>query len=634
MFDRKDFKEIIKRSHERCMREYRVPKHRIFPTKIVKGKEFTKLCEENSQIIKAATPYMKILYDFLKGSGFFLDLTDKDGIILSVIGDEDVIEVAKAMGMMEGTDMSERSTGTNAIGTALYEDCPIQLVEKEHFITAYHIWTCSGATIHDDKGNVIGCINLTGRYQLAHPHTLGLVVAAVKSIENHMKKEQSQNELFEAYQYLDTIVNSIETGILTVNIDGAVISVNKEACTMLDLIEENIIHKNIKRILENWDNIYEEVIRGKGYENKEVSFFIKDKKRFNLSVYAIRDKDDSITGMTLVMKDIQKVYNMVNKYTGMSAKYTFSDIIGECEAIKKLKYYAKSIANSPSTVLIQGESGTGKELIAQAIHNSSDRKDFGFVAINCGAIPKNLIESELFGYEEGAFTGARKGGHPGKFELANNGTIFLDEIGEMPLDMQVSLLRVLQEGYVARIGGNKYIAVDVRIIAATNKNLKEEIEKGTFREDLYYRLSVIPIFVPPLRERIGDIPILIDHFLKIKALKLNKPVPTIHTSLYYKLLNHYWPGNIRELENCIENIVNMDGTISYNFSGKSVRSSEVQEKKLDYNMCSLEEWEKIAITKCIEGCLGNLSNAAKVLGINRTTLYNKIEKYNISKFRI
>lgn len=634
MFDRKDFKEIIKRSHERCMREYRVPKHRVFPTKIVKENEFTKLCEENSQIIMVATPYMKILYDFLKGSGFFLDLTDKDGIILSVIGDEDVIEVAKAMGMMEGTDMSERSTGTNAIGTALYEDCPLQLMEKEHFITAYHIWTCSAATIHDNNGDIIGCINLTGKYQLAHPHTLGLVVAAVKSIENHMKKEQSQNELFEAYQYLDTIVNSIETGILTVNIKGEVISINKEACLMLEVHEDNIINKNIKNVLENWNYICDEIVRHKGYENKEVSFFTKDKKRVNLSVYPIRDKDDTITGMTLVMRDIQKVYNMVNKYTGMSAKYTFDDIIGECEAIKKLKYYSKSIANSPSTVLIQGESGTGKELIAQAIHNSSDRKDFGFVAINCGAIPKNLIESELFGYEEGAFTGARKGGHPGKFELANNGTIFLDEIGEMPLDMQVSLLRVLQEGYVARIGGNKYIPVDVRIIAATNKNLKEEIEKGTFREDLYYRLSVIPIFVPPLRERIGDIPILIDHFLKIKALKLNKPVPTIHTSLYYKLLNHYWPGNIRELENCIENIVNMDGTISYNFSGKSVRSSEVQEKKLDYNMCSLEEWEKIAITKCIEGCLGNLSNAAKVLGINRTTLYNKIEKYNINKFKI
>ena len=198
-----------------------------------------------------------------------------------------------------------------------------------------------------------------------------------------------------------------------------------------------------------------------------------------------------------IFKDIQNVYNMVNKYTGMSAAYTFGDIIGESQNIVKLKAQAKSISDSPSTVLIQGESGTGKELIAQAIHNNSSRRNSSFVAINCGAIPKSLIESELFGYEEGAFTGAKRGGHPGKFELANGGTLFLDEIGEMPLDMQVSLLRVLQEGCVTRLGGNKCTLTDVRIVAATNKDLKKEIERGTFRDDLYYRLSVIPIHVPP-----------------------------------------------------------------------------------------------------------------------------------------
>lgn len=631
MFNTEGYKEIIQASHIRCREEYRVPIDRIFPTRIIQGKEFMNLLKENYELIKVAKPFMKILYDFLKGSGFFIDLTDKDGIILSVIGDRDVIDIAEAMGMMEGTDMNEKSTGTNAIGTALQEDCPIQMAEKDHYIKAYHIWTCSACTIHSEEGSIIGCLNLTGKYQLVHPHTLGLVVAAVKSIENHIKKERSQNELFEAYQYLNTIVNSIDTGILTVNIYGIIKSINNIACTMLEVNSEDIIEANIVNILENWSYIYDEISNGNEYENKEISFNILDKKkRVNLNAYAIRDKHGVITGMALVLKDIQKVYDMVNKYSGMRARYTFQDIIGESEKMVNLRYYAKSIANSPSTVLIQGESGTGKELIAQAIHNSSDRKDYGFVAINCGAIPKNLIESELFGYEEGAFTGARKGGHPGKFELANNGTIFLDEIGEMPLDMQVNLLRVLQEGYVTRIGGRKYIPVDVRVIAATNKNLIEEIEKGTFREDLYYRLSVIPIFVPPLRERTGDVPILLEHFLKLKSLKLKKPILKLKDELYYKLISYDWPGNIRELENCIENIVNMDGNISFSFNNRVMEVvKQGNESILKYNMCSLEEWEKMAILSCIENCQGNLSKASKILGINRTTLYNKINRYNI-----
>lgn len=631
MFTTEGYKEIIQASHKRCLEEYGVPTDRVFPTRIIQGKEFTELLKENCELIKVAKPFMKILYDFLKGSGFFIDLTDKEGIILSVIGDSDVIDIAEAMGMMEGTDMSERSTGTNAIGTALYEDCPVQMAERDHYINAYHIWTCSACTIHSEEGNIIGCLNLTGKYQLVHPHTLGLVVAAVKSIENHIKKERSQNELFEAYQYLNTIVNSIDTGILTVNIYGIVKSINNIACTMLEVKHEDIIEVSIVKILENWSYIYDEISKGNEYENKEISFTILDKKkRVNLNAYAIRDKSGVIAGMALVLKDIQKIYDMVNKYSGMRARYTFQDIIGESENMVNLRYYAKSIANSPSTVLIQGESGTGKELIAQAIHNSSDRKDYGFVAINCGAIPKNLIESELFGYEDGAFTGARKGGHPGKFELANNGTIFLDEIGEMPLDMQVNLLRVLQEGYVTRIGGRKYIPVEARVIAATNKNLIEEIEKGTFREDLYYRLSVIPIFVPPLRERTGDVPILLEHFLKLKSLKLKKPVLKLKDELYYKLISYDWPGNIRELENCIENIVNMNGNISFSFSNRVMEVvKQGNEGMLKYNMCSLEEWEKMAILRCIENCQGNLSKASKILGINRTTLYNKINRYNI-----
>lgn len=503
------------------------------------------------------------------------------------------------------------------------------------FITisdSFHVWTCSAATIHSEDGNIVGCLNLTGRRQLAHPHTLGLVVAAVKSIENQMEVEKAQNELFRAYQYLNKIINSINSGIFAVDTNGLVKAINNSACKMLEVREEDVINRNVENVLDNWKYIFDQLKIGNDYENKEIIYSGGEKKkRFNLNMYPIKNQKCTITGMVGILKDIQNVYNLVNKYTGMRATYTFDDIIGKSKEILKIKEQARSIANSPSTVLIQGESGTGKELIAQSIHNSSNRKNNSFVAINCGAIPKSLIESELFGYEEGAFTRAKRGGHPGKFELANGGTLFLDEIGEMPLDMQVNLLRVLQEGCVTRVGGNKCINIDVRIIAATNKDLKKEVEKGTFREDLYYRLSVIPIYVPPLRERKGDIEILIEHFLKVKAIKLGKPIPKIRHDIYEKIINYNWPGNVREMENCIENIVNLDGNTSFNFKieGLSKEQSNSSEKILEYDMCSLEQWELKAIKSCIDKCNGNITKTSRILGINRSTLYSKLKKYNI-----
>jgi transcriptional regulator with PAS, ATPase and Fis domain len=414
--------------------------------------------------------------------------------------------------------------------------------------------------------------------------------------------------------------------------NGIIRSLNSKLCEMLDVKEEEIINQHVDNFSEDWSHIGYELSNGKVYENKETIYYGNDKKtRFDLSVYPIKNYSDNIIGTVWVIKDIKNVYDLVHKYTGMSAVYTFDDIIGESKEILELIELAKSVSDSPSTILIQGESGTGKELIAQSIHNNSSRRNKSFVAINCGAIPKGLIESEFFGYEEGAFTGAKRGGHPGKFELANGGTLFLDEIGEMPLDLQVSLLRVLQEGSISRLGGDKCTFVDVRVIASTNKDLKKEIEQGTFREDLYYRLSVIPLYVPSLREREGDIEILIKHFLKMKSEKLGKPIPEINRDLYEKLINYSWPGNIREMENCIENIVNMGGKTSFKFEGAAEleNNSNIIKRDLEYNMCTLEEFEKKAISTCLKQCNGNITKAAQILGVNRSTIHLKIKKYQI-----
>ncbi|MDD3168122.1 MAG: sigma 54-interacting transcriptional regulator [Eubacteriales bacterium] len=629
MSEVENYSVIINRSHKRCM-QHGVERSRAFPERILRGNELRRLLEKNAELIIIARPFIEILYELLRGSGFSIYLTDKDGIVLTIIGDMSILEDQKKTGIFVGTDMSEKSAGTNAIGTALYENCSVQISGEEHYITPFHIWTCSAAVIHNEAGNCIACLNLTGRCQLAHPHTLGLVVAAVRSIENQMKVEKTQKDLREAYEYLDTVMDSSKVGYLAADINGIVKVINNTLCTMLDLKEEKIINKKASRILDKWEFILEELRNGNAYENREIIYFGNEKKnRFDLSVYPIKTKTDQITGTVAIFKDIQKVYNLVNKYTGMSASYTFEDVLGESKGILKLKEQAKRISNSPSTVLIQGESGTGKELIAQAIHNNSDRRHNSFVAINCGAIPKSLIESELFGYEEGAFTGAKRGGHPGKFELANEGTLFLDEIAEMPLDMQVSLLRVLQEGCVNRLGGNKCTITDVRIIAATNKDLKKEIDRGTFREDLYYRLSVIPLHVPPLREREGDIELLIRHFLKAKAVKLGKPIPKVKHDLYEQLVGYTWPGNVREMENCIENIVNMDGNTSFSFEtdhiGHRQHASVLGGPECE--LCSLEEWEKKVILNCLDHCKGNITKAAQILGVNRSTLHSKINKY-------
>ncbi|MBN3348268.1 sigma-54-dependent Fis family transcriptional regulator [Clostridium botulinum] len=626
---------IIKKSHERSV-YFGIEENRVFPKKILKGKEIINNIEKNKSFLKVASPFIDILYDFLKGSEFFIILTDKEGCILKIIGDKEVMDIANNLNMVVGAFMSENSIGTNAMGTAIKEDIPIQISEREHFIKAYHRWTCSAAPIHDINGDIIGCLNLTGDRDRVHSHTLGLVVAAVKSIENQINVDNTNKKLLETYQYMNTIVDSISSGIYVVDFRGKIKTINKAACNILGIEDKDVLDKNVENILPNWHHIFERIKNGKPYEDKEAVLNDKlIKGRYNVSATPIQI-GNKIIGMVIVFKEIKTVLDLVNKYSGMRAVYNFEDIIGESKEIKKVINYAKSISSSPSTVLIEGESGTGKELLAQSIHNYGDRRENSFIALNCGAIPKSLIESELFGYEDGAFTGARRGGHAGKFELANGGTLFLDEIGEMPLDMQVSLLRVLQEGYVTRVGGDKIIPVDVRIIAATNKDLKKEVEKGTFRQDLYYRLSVIPIKLPPIRERKGDLPILIKYFFRIKSIKLNKPMPHIKEDIYHNMLQYNWPGNIRELENFIENIVNLRGDSSFILEEdfKNIEDKHNFHENnigLLYNnkIRTLEEIEKEAIINTVNEYNRNMSQSAKALGITRATLYSKLKKYNI-----
>ncbi|GAA0182055.1 hypothetical protein SH2C18_45010 [Clostridium sediminicola] len=316
-------------------------------------------------------------------------------------------------------------------------------------------------------------------------------------------------------------------------------------------------------------------------------------------------------------------------------KSSFDNIIGINEKFLAIIHKAKLISKSSSTVMIRGESGTGKELLARAIHSASPRSNRLFIAVNCASIPENLIESELFGYEDGAFTGARKGGKVGKFELANKSTIFLDEIGDMPLPMQAKLLRVLQERTVDRIGGKKTVSIDVRVIAATNRNLEKMVNNGQFRQDLYYRLNVIPLYIPPLRERPEDISLLFNNLVKKYCNKLQKPILQLQPSVEEWLTDYHWPGNIRQMKNVIEYMVNMSETnvITINQIPEYLKKESSNESiELSEGLMKIiEDYEKNLLEKFVpqNSTVDDKMQIAKKLKISKATLYRKLKKYDL-----
>lgn len=328
----------------------------------------------------------------------------------------------------------------------------------------------------------------------------------------------------------------------------------------------------------------------------------------------------------LIMSEISRAKRIARKFSNNTAKLIFDNLLGEDRSFKATIEAARLAARSNSTILLLGESGTGKDVCAQAIHNASTRSRGPFVSINCGASPKELIASELFGYVEGAFTGASRGGNVGKFEMADGGTLFLDEIGEMPLDLQVHLLRVLEQRCLTRLGGHDVIPVDVRIIAATNKNLEQAVEEGYFRRDLYYRLNVITLRMPPLRERQEDIPLLTAHFYR-QFYDGPAYIPPDYQRL---LLEYNWPGNIRELRNIVERTVSLspNGEHSAAYLPDTFRKITAQ---LPSAQISLTTMEKKLLIDLLRSKDGNLTQVAGELGIARTTLYRRLKKYGLDR---
>ena len=443
---------------------------------------------------------------------------------------------------------------------------------------------------------------------------------------DYIEKLKIQDELI----YL--IINNLEAGIIYTNIDNEIQFLNSIASNILNfhMDDINIGTKNLDKLIPI------NLVDVNSNFPKEVKLNVNRRREsFIIRRNFVEIENNKVGYLYKIHKSfefIQDAYSIMNENLNIS----FDDIIGESNPIKKVKNLAQSVSKSKSTVLLRGESGTGKELFARAIHNESFRNNSPFVAINCASIPENLLESELFGYEEGAFTGASKSGKIGKIELANNGTLFLDEIGDLPIHLQPKLLRVLQEEYFTRIGGKELISSDFRLITATNKNLEEMIERAQFREDLYYRLNVIPIEIPPLRFRGGDIDILSEYGLNKYLNQLNKSNIVFSDEVREIMRNYPWPGNIRELENCIEYLVNTvedNEIMRWNMPKSILNYHVVEEPKITGSLKEvMDNYEKKLLANMLDTHGTSTESKeiiAQVLKINLSTLYRKLNKHNL-----
>lgn len=364
----------------------------------------------------------------------------------------------------------------------------------------------------------------------------------------------------ERAEQVKAVLHTVSDGIIAVDRHGTITHFNPAAAYITRLPQEKVLGQNLRDFFPAHIPLLQTLRSGESYDNREI-VLPRTNSHYLTTGRPILDVHGRIIGAVAVLKDMNDVRRMVYSVSGDNT-CTFDKILHVSPAMAAVVNMAKTIARSDSTVLIRGETGTGKELFARAIHAASNRAGKIFVPVNCAALPESLLDSELFGYEGGSFTGANKSGKQGLFEFAHGGTIFLDEIGEISPALQAKLLRVLEDGKVRRIGSNREISVDVRILTATNRNLEKMIQTGTFREDLYYRLNVIPLFIPPLRNRREDIPLLARHLVSGFCLRLKKPPCTISDAAMDKLLHHLWPGNVRELENVLERAVNiMEGPV-------------------------------------------------------------------------
>ena len=596
----------------------------------ISGEELNCLREKNRDLLVHSLPVIENLYEQIIHTSSMVLLTNATGVVLHTIGDPDFIGRARKVSLQPGGIWSEDIRGTNAIGTSLVEQAPIVVHNVEHFSTDNHFLTCSASPIFDPNGRILGVLDVSGDGRAQQQHTMALVRISAQQIENQMFSSGFEQEVVLHFHVRPEFIGTLYEGIAVFSQDGRFIAANRSALLNLGI-------DRFQAQAQNFSTLFDASLKT----------LIEQPGPFLQPIRQLRTK----SGFTIFCRIKSSTSRVSKGHFGTagqkpshpSTPARFGErqpVLEELElgdsGMRKTIARVRKIMAHDIPVLIEGESGTGKELFAKAMHYSGARNAGPFVALNCAALPDGLIEAELFGYQEGAFTGARRKGHMGKIRQADGGTLFLDEIGDMPQQLQARLLRVLQERAVYPLGGTDSFQVDFALVCATNRKIREEVAAGHFREDLYYRLNGLLITLPPLREREDRLALA---YSIVKSLIIYKGAARLSPAVVEILNNHPWPGNIRQMHNVLKTAAALMGggdeiTVEHLSEDFLEQYRQVVHQPGDTELMgksallsdeptSLDHLEMLAIRKAMEECGGNISAAARRLGISRNTLYRK-----------
>ncbi|MEZ5530500.1 MAG: sigma-54-dependent Fis family transcriptional regulator [Porticoccaceae bacterium] len=617
-------RSVIKASWQRCMSGQVDPL--VAKRSLELGTdELLGIRRQHKELISASEVIMREAKELLAESGTIMHLVTPAGMILDYEGDPATLELARNYSLIPGANWNEQAAGTNAIGTALNIGAPVQVHAFEHFCENISRWTCSAAVIRDPfEKRLLGALNISGLKNTLHDYCLALAISGARRIEGQFAQlKLAQRDLLLGAT-IDHFTSSGNDGVLLFDMDGKLVRANTMA-------EKVLAARGIRINLTPYNPILT--------LNSEGVFTPESDRALNQIdqdwVEPVIHQGEQIGYLAIIpmpARQSQRVSNHVANIPPPSRSTGFFRLVGQSAPFIKAVQQAKRISKAPIPVLLQGETGVGKELFAKAMHEEGPSQSGEFVALNCGGLSRDLLAGELFGHVEGAFTGARRGGMIGKIEAANGGTLFLDEIGEMPLDLQPMFLRVLQESEICRVGETRPRKVNFRLIAATNRDLAQEVAEGRFRMDLYYRISSMTLTIPPLRERKGDVSLLAQNIFAHLLEQHSGDQKRLSKDVLELLERHSWPGNIRELSNLI--------TAAFFLSEREeLGPDDLPKEFLAAHMDSPEDddanpldlAEKEVITRAIREQGGNLTQVAKQLNIAKSTLYIKLKKYGIER---
>ncbi|WP_346285237.1 sigma-54-dependent Fis family transcriptional regulator [Zoogloea sp.] len=594
------------------------------------------LRDECGELLTASAPVMASARDFLSETGTVMVLTDQSGTILNLEGDMSTRGAAENVHLLSGANWSELACGTNAIGTALAVGQPVQIHSAEHYCAGIKRWSCSATVIRDPyDGTILGVVDVSGLSASYSRHSLALVVATAGRIENRLAKIEMGIRYRLLEGCVDRLSGSSADGIIVFDRRGRAIKANGRASAVLadlGIGEALAAPDGLASLSLSWKKGHEVPDELPEWMRREwLEPVIQDGEQIG-AVLTVPSRKGATAGSRISAP----VYSC-----DAADKGAFERVVGESPALLQAVGRAQQLARSRVPVLLLGETGVGKDVFARCIHESGATRDAPFVALNCGGFSRELLTSELFGYTEGSFTGARRGGMMGKIEAADGGTLFLDEIGEMPIDLQPHFLRVLEEGEVYRLGENKPRKVNFRLIAATNRDLRKEIQAGRFRMDLFYRVAVTSINIPSLRERAADIPLLGAYYLERLSRQHGLEPRTLTPGVVELLRQYAWPGNIREFRNVMESmLLTAQGQILTEADVPADLWGALGERAPEEvlpvgeggDLTCLENAERDAILRAIKGCRGNMTAVARELGIAKSTVYVKLKRFGLESY--